>query len=74
MKGFQQLLGLLLAVVLVSEGYSAQGLPRMRADWARPDTDTVRQKIAVISGESLSGYVEGSTRVQVFRNVDGHSG
>ena len=29
------------------------------------------RKIAVISGESLSGYVEGSTRVQVFRNVTG---
>ena len=71
MKGTQQLLGLLLAVVLVSQGYSSQGLPRKRAHWARADTDTVRQKIAVINGESLFGNVEGGTRVQVVRNVTG---
>ncbi len=66
------LLGLSLTFLLLSSALHAPGAPRGRPDWAPADTDTVQQKIAVVGGDSLSGYTEGGATVQLFiGNVSG---
>ncbi len=69
------MLSLLLAATLLSAGFSSQDQPRKRSTGAPADTDTVVTKMAVISGDSLSGFTEGGTPVQLFiGNVRGVQG
>ena len=68
MKWLFRLAGLLIAGILVFSGFSSAIQPHSGTGTyhLHADTDTVYQKIVLVEGDSISGFVEDGQTVQLF--------